>query len=219
MIRLRSLFADRLGTSAAEFALVLPVALLLFFGIIDVGRYTWALNQLEKSAQAGARYAVATDIVPDGINDVNYVGYTCNGNTLGPGDVICKDALGTITCSKSGGGVTCSCEQSAMGSDSCPNLGTANATAFTNIVNRMRVTDARITEDHVSVIYAGSGIGFAGDPGVDDDGNPLSDVAPLVTVEVAAVSVRLMLLLGGAINLPSVSYTLTLEDGDGAVAY
>ena len=30
---------DRRGATAAEFALVLPAALLLLFGVIDVGRY------------------------------------------------------------------------------------------------------------------------------------------------------------------------------------
>ena len=55
MTRLASFLRNRSGAAAAEFALVLPVALLLFFGIMDVGRYVWALNEIEKAVQAAAR--------------------------------------------------------------------------------------------------------------------------------------------------------------------
>ena len=55
------LILDRRASSAAEFALVLPAALLLLFGIIDVGRYAWQLNEYEKATQMGARHAVMLD--------------------------------------------------------------------------------------------------------------------------------------------------------------
>ena len=47
----------------AEFALVLPVALLFLLGIVDAGRYLYEVNQLEKATQMGARFAVVTDPV------------------------------------------------------------------------------------------------------------------------------------------------------------
>lgn len=214
MMALRTFLQNRSGATAAEFALVLPIALLLFFGIIDVGRYVWAINELEKSVQAGARYAVATDIVPDGLNSADYVGDTSCGTTLTAGDTICKEALGTISCSSASGTVSCTCETSP-----CPTLGTANTTAFTNIVSRMNVIDARIRASNVTIKYSGSGLGYAGDPATDDDGNDLSDIAPIVTVEVPSVPFRALLLLGGGVDLPRVSYSLTLEDGVGAMAY
>jgi len=214
MIALRSYIRNQRGATAAEFALVLPLALLLFFGIIDVGRYVWALNQIEKSVQAGARYAVATSIVPEGLNSADYVGDTSCGTALAPGDTICKDALGTIACTSSGSAVACTCETSP-----CPTLGTADTAAFNNVVARMNVIDGRIGASNVTIKYSGSGLGYAGDPATDDDGNALSDIAPLVTVEVPSVSFRMLLLLGGSVNLPRISYSLTLEDGDGAIAY
>ncbi len=51
-----SLDGDR-GQSLVEFALVLPVFLLMVFGIIDLGRVIWAYDNLANAAREGARYA------------------------------------------------------------------------------------------------------------------------------------------------------------------
>ena len=206
---LSALIRDPRGASAAEFAMVLPLALLLMFGLFDVGRYAWTLGQLEKSAQMGARYAVSTALVPSGLNSYETIGLTCPGGVLEAGDRICREALGAVRCTASG----CTCARTP-----CPDLGTANSAAFSNIVARMRVATPMLGPDNVTVTYSGSGIGYAGDPATDDAGNPLSDIAPLVTVEIHGVSLRTMTLFGGTIALPPVRSTLTLEDGDGAKA-
>lgn len=218
MRALRSFLRDQRGATAAEFALVLPVALLFLLGIIDVGRYAWAFNRLEKAVQMGTRYAVATSIVPEGLNDKVFIGTSCNGKTLNPGDSIsCINAIGTISCG--GSPVSCACAPTSLAT-SCDQLpGTANSTAFTDIVTRMQVISPAITPGEVTVKYSGSGLGFAGDPNQDASGNPLSQVAPVVTVQVASVAFRSLLLLGGNMPLPAFSYSQTLEDGDGAVAY
>jgi Flp pilus assembly protein TadG len=39
-----------------EFALVLPVFLLMFFGLIDIGRYVYTANALSQAAREGARF-------------------------------------------------------------------------------------------------------------------------------------------------------------------
>lgn len=46
----------RTGQALVEFALVLPVFLLLLFGLIDVGRYVYTWNALNQAAREGARY-------------------------------------------------------------------------------------------------------------------------------------------------------------------
>lgn len=203
------------GAAAAEFALVLPVALLFLLGTIDMGRYMWAMNRLEKAVQFGTRYAVTTDIVPEGLNAEDYSAFACTAGTLKAGDTICREALGTINCTKTGNSVSCACAQSPCPDDLTP----INTTAFDNIVRRMRVVDAGINPASVSVRYSGSGIGYAGDPIQDDDGADLSEISPIVTVEVASFSFRSMSLLGFGIRLPGFRYSQTLEDGDGAVAY
>lgn len=208
-----ALIADRSGASAAEFAMVLPLFLLLVFGTIDAGRYAWEINQLEKAAQAGVRYAVVTDIVPQGLNSFDATGFSCPDGVVEISDRICAEALGEITCTGAGS-VSCSCTRSP-----CPAVGAVNSTAFGNIVARMASFKPDIRAGNVAISYEGSGIGFAGDPAVTDDGDPLSDIAPLVTVEISEMGFRPFILFGAQTSLPSVSSSLTLEDGEGAVGY
>ena len=49
--------AWRGGQSLVEFALVLPVFLLLLFGLIDMGRYVYLNSTLSQAAREGARVA------------------------------------------------------------------------------------------------------------------------------------------------------------------
>lgn len=194
--------------------MILPLALLILFGIIDAGRYIWQVNQVQKAAEAGARYAVATALVPSGLNAYDAVGFACPSGTIAHGDPICKEALGTIRCASGGGSVSCSCEEGP-----CPTLGTPDSAAFANIVARMQVFAPQIRAANVVVRYSGSGLGYAGDPATDDDGNPLSDIAPIVAVEVRSFDMPALLLFGGDVSLPGASATLTLEDGDGRKAF
>jgi Flp pilus assembly protein TadG len=50
------------GAAAVEFALVLPLVLVLVFGIIDMGRLLFTANSLTSAVREGARFAaVQTD--------------------------------------------------------------------------------------------------------------------------------------------------------------
>jgi len=49
---------DEAGQGIVEFALVLPVLLLLIFGIIDLARTVWEENTLAYSAREGTRFAI-----------------------------------------------------------------------------------------------------------------------------------------------------------------
>lgn len=225
MIHFKRFVRSEGGATAAEFALVVPAALLLFFGVIDGGRYLWSVNRLEKAVQMGTRTAVVTSIVASSLNEINYVDpndpgfvevecpvYDADGNPTGAtkplvaGEAVCKEVIPTLVCTKPSGGVTCG-------------GGTVNAAAFDRIVARMRVVDRSIRDDEVSITYSGSGIGYAGDPSEDDDDNPLVDAAPVVTVAINRAQMRALFLLGGRIPLPGISYSQTLEDGDGVVSY
>jgi Flp pilus assembly protein TadG len=46
----------RRGQALVEFALVLPIFLLIVFGIVDVGRYVYLTNAFNEAAREGARY-------------------------------------------------------------------------------------------------------------------------------------------------------------------
>ena len=67
------------GASAAEFGLVLPLLIVLLLGIIDAGRFIWEYNRAEKATQAGARVAIVTQILPQGVADCLYVGLSVGG--------------------------------------------------------------------------------------------------------------------------------------------
>lgn len=197
------------ASSAAEFALVLPLLLIFLLGIIDVGRLMWTWNRAEKATQMGVRYAVATDMVPNGLAAYSFV----NGSTITQGDPIPQSSFGGASCIINAGAVSCSCKTGAT----CPSplvSSSADAlTAFNNIVDRMRLFMPEIASTNVTVDYDYSGLGYAGDPNG-------SDVSPLVKVSLKQLTFRPMLLMlfRGTITLPSFSAALTMEDGQGTVA-
>lgn len=46
------------GQGMVEFALVVPIFVVLLFGIVDFGRVIWARSSLENAAREGARFAI-----------------------------------------------------------------------------------------------------------------------------------------------------------------
>lgn len=197
MSSLPRLLRDHRAASAAEFALVLPLLILLLFGIIDTGRFFWQLNQSEKATQMGARMAIVTTPVSEDLVQESYI----DGDVKN-GDLIPADALGTILCNSGG----CSCQTAP-----CPALGNGvDADAFNVIVERMAQMNPLITAANVEVLYSGSGFGYAGE---SDD---TMDVQPLVTVRLRNMQFSPLALLGFAgWNLPEASATLTAEDSSG----
>lgn len=198
---MRRLRLDTGGNSAAEFALVLPLLMIALFGIIDGGIYFWEVNKAEKATQMGARFAVVTDPVAQGLVDEDYVGQY----GLTQGDVIPATALDPVVCTDSG---DCSC------TGNCPGDLTRDSAAFDAIVDRMQMFKQDITAAQVIVTYTGSGVGYAGDP------NGM-EIAPLVTVELdnATFTPLTSMLFGGiSVNLPTFRTTLTAEDSSGSTS-
>jgi Flp pilus assembly protein TadG len=54
----RAARSDESGQSLIEFALILPILLLIITGLFDVARATWQENTLAYSAREGTRYAI-----------------------------------------------------------------------------------------------------------------------------------------------------------------
>ena len=195
---LRTFWRDRDGGPAAEFALVLPIALLFLFGIIDVGRYMWEVNRIEKATQTGARWAVSTDMIA---SDLAAYSFAASGGIL-QGEPVPSSSFPGVRCTSAG----CVCKTSGA----CAFGLTANSTAFNALVNRMNDINGRITAANVMVDYDYSGLGYAGDPNGPD-------VAPIVSVTVRnfQFSPLLLSLFGGSVQFPDLSYSLTMEDGEG----
>lgn len=190
---------DRTASSAAEFALVLPLLILFLFGIIDGGRFLWEINKAEKATQVGARMAVVTDVISTGLRTQNYVGV----GGLTQGDLIPASALSTLTCTRT----ACTC------TGSCPTgYATADSTSFDRVVERMSFMKPGIDASNVTITYRGSGLGYAGDP------NGM-EISPLVTVELNGVQFRPLILFNStAFTLPAFRTTLTAEDSAGTVS-
>lgn len=196
---------DESGGPAAEYALLVPVVLLIMFTIIDVGAYAWTINQGEKATHMGARLAVVTASVDSGMEGYDFVGQTVGGVTYGQGDIIQASALGLVTCTSA----NCTCTTAP-----CPWTVARDATAFNLIRDRMRMIYPAISDANIVIEYRGSGLGYAGDPNG-------SDIAPLVTIKLQNMTYSPMALsvFRSAVKLPSFSYSLTLEDASGSTSF
>lgn len=58
------IISDKSGQSMVEFALVLPILILLLMGIMDFGRLFAGYVELQNAARDGARYAAVQQINP-----------------------------------------------------------------------------------------------------------------------------------------------------------
>lgn len=191
----RGLLCDDRASSAAEFAMVLPLLLLMLFGIIDGGRWLWEYNRAEKATQVGARVAVVTNPVPGGLASADYLGV----NGLTQGDIIPRSALGKIACTNT----------ACTSTGTAPALGTFNTASFNAIVARMQAMKPDITAANVIVSYEGSGLGYAGDP------NGM-DVSPIVTVKLTGLTFTpITSLLFASLTMPDFATSLTAEDASG----
>lgn len=210
-LALRFFRGDR-GSSAAEFALVLPIFLLFLLGLIDVGRYAWAINEAEKATQIGARWAVVTDMIPTGMANYSFAidGGVPQGNAIGQ-DEFNAVFDGGVRCAidSAGGAASLSC--ACKGGGGCAVEMEPATAAFGTLVSRMRQIYPALSAENVVVDYDYSSLGFSGDPNGPD-------VAPLVTVGLRNMSFPMFFMLGGTVKLPSFSYSLTLEDANGNVS-
>ncbi|MFB9048905.1 TadE/TadG family type IV pilus assembly protein [Sphingobium indicum] len=202
MMRIVSRIAlDRRASSAAEFALVLPLLLIFLLGMLDVGRLMWTWNRAEKATQAGVRYAVVTKFISDGLFDYPF---TTKGG-VGQGNAVPNLVFDHLICTQDN---NCSDCTGTVCEDMEPSLDT---TAFDDLVARMHDMLPQIGSENVEVEYRNVGLGFAGDPNG-------SGVAPLVTVKLQNLSFTpiTFMLFNGSITLPSFSAALTMEDGQGS---
>nr|WP_298930165.1 TadE/TadG family type IV pilus assembly protein [uncultured Erythrobacter sp.] len=196
---LNRFWRDQRGVSASEFALVLPLLLIMMIGTIDIGLYTWSLNQAEKATQVGARWAVATDMLPSGLATYSFA--TQGG--IPQGTVVPASAFPGVTCTEAG----CTCD------GSCSFDTSMDQNAFGSLVGRMQDIKSDIAASDVTVTYGYSGLGFSGDPNGPD-------VAPIVTVSLDGLDYQpiTFVMFDQTLDLPSYSYSLTAEDSEGSVS-
>lgn len=210
MKSLHALRRDVRASSAAEFALVLPLLLIFLLGIIDVGRLLWAYNRIEKASQMGARFAIVTTPIPGGLKTLSAVGLTdATGHVLAAGDSLSNYAMGTATYTGTAGTTAPTCAPSA----NCTALGTITTASFDAIYNHMRLFLPELKRTSVEVSYSNSGLGYAGDP-------TGADFSPIVTVSVRDMTFQpiSLALFNASFTLRTIGAALTMEDGQGAVS-
>ena len=203
---LKRLLRSTSGSSAAEFAIVLPLFLILFLGMIDAGRFLWQYNLAEKASQVGARTAIVTNVLSSGLKDEDYTGQTIDGVKILPGGAIPADALGTMVCTSSG----CTCDTTKGAVAPCPDPGTFDSDTFNNVLlARMQAIDPAIKAENLVVRDSGSGLGFA------ETGQ--MEISPMTTVTLTGLQFTpITSFLLAQITMPDLSATLTSEDASGS---
>jgi Flp pilus assembly pilin Flp len=101
MIRRPRLVRDARGVAAVEFAVMLPLLVLVLLGVLDLGQASEQTIRLEAAARAGAQYGLyfpedgagitqrVRDALPSGWTDI----------TVAPPAMVCEcPASGTIAC-------------------------------------------------------------------------------------------------------------------------
>jgi len=208
---LRDLARHSGAVSSVEFAMVLPLLLILLFGMVDTGRFLWEVNEAEKATQVGARMAVVTNVLSAGLRDEDYAGKTVNSKVLKAGDRIPAAALDALVCDSTG----CTCPN---GNSACPDPGVFDSTAFGVLVSRMKQIYPAIQDENVEVRYSGSGLGAAAAASAAA-GPENMEISPLVTVSLKDMQFTpISTFLFATINMPTFSTTLTAEDASGAVS-
>lgn len=194
----RALLKSNHGVGAAEFALVLPLLLLMLFGIIDGGRFLWEYNRAEKATQVGARFAAVTDMAAGGLQDYSFA--TDGSPDVPAGDKVDTGNFEVAECTST----SCTCTGAVCGSIAL------DSTAFEAIVTRMRQIYPAIDSDNVTITYKNVGLGYAGDP-------TGPDVAPLITVALKDLTFRPMstMIFGLSFAMPDFRASLTAEDASG----
>jgi hypothetical protein len=207
----RLLLGCRRGASAAEFAMVLPLLLLLIFGIIDGGRFVWEMNRAQKATQYGARFAAVTDMVPARLASYSFA-TDSEVPAVPPGSAVPRTSFTSVSCTSSGCAVGDPADDCKIGETPVgPNPG-FDPEALSRIARRMRVIYPVIEDSNVRVTYCNVGLGFAGDPYGPD-------VAPQIIISLTGLDfVPLTSLLLATIPLPASSGSMTLEDGIGNVS-
>lgn len=83
-----SLAADRRGTSAVEFALVMPMLLAMVLGVTEIGRLVAQADAVEKSLRSAAVFAARSELPLDSATITTIENLVRTGTPDGTGDAL-----------------------------------------------------------------------------------------------------------------------------------
>ena len=166
---LKAYFYQDDGASAAEFAMVITLFVVLLFGAIDFGRAMFEWNSAAKATQIGARFAVVNEMADSWLQSYDAI---AEGHTPGNNETVPESVFpDPVVCTSS------SCTGHADA--------TLDANAFNAIVAAMQTTYGRIQPENVVVEYEHVELGFSGNPFG-------SDISPNVTVKLQNLDFELV---------------------------
>ena len=202
---------DQHGAVMVEVTIMLSITLILVFGAIDFLLLFYQWNAAAKAVQIGARLAAVSDPVASGLNRISQavVGASVAPGAAMPNFVVtCDGRTATCTCS----GVN-ACrgvkgyDRAAMntivfgrGSSSCSDAKSGDGVGMCDIFSR-------ITPTNVKIVYAQTGLGYAGRPG---------GPTPTITVSLQHLPFQFFFLRGlmgfHDLQIPPSTVSLTAED-------
>src|SRR5262244_4194580 len=200
---------DQQGSVLVEVTIILSVTLVLVLGAIDFLLLFYQWNAAAKAVQIGARLAAVSDPVASGLNNLSQAVVSASvppGAAMPNFVVTCDGRTATCTCN----GVN-ACrggyDRAAMntivfgrGSSSCSDAKSADVVGMCDIF-------PRITPANVKIVYAQTGLGYAGRPG-----GPM----PTITVSLQNLPFQFFFLRGlmgfHDFQIPASTVSLTAED-------
>ena len=205
-----ALWRDEAGAVFAEFAILLPVIVLVLGGSIDFLYAFYQWNAAVKAVEVGARIAAVSDPVALGLNQFTNQALfngAAPGTTMPAFIVTCKD--GSCSCVGACAGlVQNSFDERAMdrivfgrGLDKKA-CGRAKPYYMTGMCDLLPA----ITPANLVVVYKQTGLGYAGRPG-----------GPLPTIEVSLTGMQFQFFFLNSlwsvhIAMPTITTTMTAED-------
>ena len=197
----RFIYRDESGATLVEFAIVISIFLLLFFGLIDFGRLAFHYVNAEKAMQIAARVAAVRPPACAGVPNTHTRGTVPFGEL--PPDYGTSCSAGATVCTNAG-------------EISCSGVATnATANEIWGLINGGFPNNATIANIRFRYSYDNN-LGFLGGPYV-----------PVVTAEIQNLNFRFLSPLGALVGLaggtadpglgadivfPSMSVSLPAED-------
>ena len=203
------LLPDEIGSVLVEFAILLPIVVLVLFGSVDLLYAFYQWNAAAKAVEVGARIAAVSDPVAVGLNSLSNVAVlngVNTGGTMPSFSVICNGLVAACSCTGMCGGITESSYSAAAmnrvlfgrGSVGCGDATSYYTTGMCDVL-------PSIGAANVVIKYQQTGLGYAGRPG---------GAVPTITVSLQNMSFQFFFLrsLGVSIQMPAMTTTITAED-------
>jgi hypothetical protein len=203
-------FGDEAGSVLVEFAVLLPVIVIIVFGSVDLLYAFYQWNAAAKAVAVGARIAAVSDPVAAGLNSLS-------NRVVLSGLSVPRGQMPSFTITCNGDTATCDCAGTCTGLPANP----YDFLAMNRIVfGRGKSTCGDVTSNYaigmcnvlpsikpanIVIVYQQTGLGFAGRPG---------GPAPTITVALQKMTFQFFFLdsLGIRIALPPMTTTITAED-------